>query len=60
MDEWDLTKIAYMNTQDMAKVVVAAVNNPKLRTHTLVGPKALDSNEVISLCENLVKKGENF
>ena len=52
------TKIAYMNTQDMAKVIVAAVNNPK--THRLslplVGPKAWDSNEVILLCEKFSNK----
>ena len=52
------TKIAYMNTQDMAKVIVSAVNNPK--THRLklplVGPKAWDSNEVISLCEKFSEK----
>ena len=52
------TKIAYMNTQDMAKFIVSAVNNPK--THRLklplVGPKAWDSNEVISLCEKFSDK----
>ena len=52
------TKIAYMNTQDMAKVIVSAVNNPN--THRLklplVGPKAWDSNEVISLCEKFSDK----
>ena len=52
------TKIAYMNTQDMAKIIVAAVSNPK--THKLslplVGPKAWDSNEVISICEKYSDK----
>ena len=52
------TKIAYMNTQDMAKVIVASVNNSK--THKLslplVGPKAWDSNEIISLCEKFSEK----
>ena len=52
------TKIAYMNTQDMAKFIVSAVNNPK--THRLklplVGPKAWDSNEVISVCEKFSDK----
>ncbi len=52
------TKIAYMNTQDMAKVIVSAINNPK--THRLklplVGPKAWNSNEVISLCEKFSDK----
>ena len=52
------TKIAYMNTQDMAKVIVAAVNNPKTHRTSLplVGPKAWDSNEVISLCEKFSEK----
>ena len=52
------TKIAYMNTQDMAKVIVSSIDNPK--THRLslplVGPKAWDSNEVISLCEKFSDK----
>ena len=52
------TKIAYMNTQDMAKIIVAAVNNPKTYKLSLplVGPKALDSNEVISICEKYSDK----
>ena len=52
------TKIAYMNTQDMAKVIIAAVNNPKTHRTSLplVGPKAWDSNEVISLCEKFSEK----
>ena len=52
------TKIAYMNTQDMAKVIVSSVNNQK--THKLslplVGPKAWDSNEIITLCEKYSNK----
>ena len=52
------TKIAYMNTQDMAKVIVASVNNPKTYRLSLplVGPKAWDSNEIISLCEKFSDK----
>ena len=52
------TKIAYMNTQDMAKVIVSSVNNKKSykRSLPLVGPKAWDSNEVISLCEKYSNK----
>ena len=47
------TKIAYMNTQDMAKIIVTSINNPKSYKLSLplVGPKAWDSDEVISLCE---------
>ena len=52
------TKIAYMNTQDMAKIIVSAVDKPN--THRLslplVGPKAWDSNEVITLCEKFSEK----
>ena len=47
------TKIAYINTQDMAKIIVASLGNSD--THRLslplVGPKAWDANEIISLCE---------
>ncbi len=52
------TKIAYMNTQDMAKVIVAALNNPETHRTSLplVGPTAWDSNEVISLCERFSEK----
>ena len=52
------TKIAYMNTQDMAKVIVSSVSNPKTykRSLPLVGPKAWDSNEVITLCEKYSNK----
>ena len=52
------TKIAYMNTQDMAKVIVASVNNPKTyRTSLpLVGPSSWNSDEVISLCEKFSEK----
>ena len=52
------TKIAYMNTQDMAKIIVASVNNSKTYKQSLplVGPKAWDSNEVISLCEKFSDK----
>ncbi|ABM72525.1 putative chaperon-like protein for quinone binding in photosystem II [Prochlorococcus marinus str. MIT 9515] len=52
------TKIAYMNTQDMAKIIVASVNNPKSYKLSLplVGPKAWDSEEVISLCEKYSNK----
>ena len=52
------TKIAYMNTQDMAKVVVSSINKPKSYKLSLplVGPKAWDSDEVISLCEKYSNK----
>jgi len=52
------TKIAYINTQDMARIIVASLDNPK--THRLslplVGPKAWDANEIIALCEKHSKR----
>ncbi len=52
------TKIAYMNTQDMAKIIVSSINKPKSykRSLPLVGPRAWDSDEVISLCEKYSNK----
>ena len=52
------TKIAYMNTQDMANVIVSSINNPKSYKLSLplVGPKAWDSYEVISICEKYSNK----
>ncbi len=47
------TKIAYMNTQDMAKFIIASLDNKKTFKIKLplVGPKAWDANEIIALCE---------
>ena len=52
------TKIAYMNTQDMAKIIVSSIDNTKSYKLSLplVGPKAWDSDEVISLCEKYSNK----
>ena len=52
------TKVAYMNTQDMAKIVVSSINKPKSYKLSLplVGPRAWDSDEVISLCEKYSNK----
>ena len=52
------TKIAYMNTQDMAKIIVSSIDNPKSYKLSLplVGPKAWDPDEVISLCEKYSNK----
>ncbi len=52
------TKIAYMNTQDMAKIVVSSINKSKSYRLSLplVGPRAWDSDEVISLCEKYSNK----
>ena len=52
------TKIAYINTQDMARFIVASLAN--VNTHRLslplVGPKAWDANEIIALCERYSKR----
>ncbi len=52
------TKIAYINTQDMAKIIVASIDNQDTFKETLplVGPKAWDSNEIIKLCEKYSKR----
>ena len=52
------TKVAYMNTQDMAKIIVSSINKPKSYKLSLplVGPRAWDSDEVISLCEKYSNK----
>ena len=52
------TKIAYINTQDMAKIILASLGNSETYKLTLplVGPKAWDSNEIISLCEKFSNK----
>merc|ERR1712225_204837 len=51
----DETRTAYMNTQDIARMTIAALNKPETigRTLTLAGPKAWTTQEVIELCENL-------
>ncbi len=56
------TKVAYMNTQDMAKIVVSSINKPKSYKLSLplVGPRAWDSDEVISLCEKYSNKKEKI
>ena len=47
------TKIAYINTQDMANIIVSSIDNSNTFKSTLplVGPKAWNANEIISLCE---------
>tara|TARA_Y100000589_G_scaffold87994_1_gene82231 strand:+ start:984 stop:1946 length:963 start_codon:yes stop_codon:yes gene_type:complete len=52
------TKIAYINTQDMANIIVASLENEKTYKLSLplVGPKAWDANEIISLCEKYSKR----
>ena len=57
------TKIAYMNTQDMAKIILSSLNNKDTfrLSLPLVGPKAWDANEIITLCEKFsAKKAKIF
>ena len=57
------TKIAYMNTQDMARIILSSLNNKDTfrLSLPLVGPKAWDANEIITLCEKFsAKKAKIF
>ena len=47
--------IAYMNTQDIARFAIAALDNPATikRSFPLAGTRAWDANEIIRLCERL-------
>ncbi len=52
------TAIAYMNTQDVARFAVAALQLPETvrRSFPVVGPKAWKATELIELCEKFSKK----
>ena len=45
--------IAYMNTQDVARFAVAALQRPQTirKSFPVVGPKAWKANEIVKLCE---------
>ncbi len=52
------TPIAYMNTQDMARFAVAALDHPETirRAFPVVGPRAWTTAEVTQLCERYSSK----
>ena len=45
--------VAYMNTQDVARFAIAALQRPETikRSFPVVGPKAWKADEIIKLCE---------
>lgn len=57
----DATRTAYLDTQDIAKMTLAALRNDETigKTLTLAGPKAYTVDEVIALCEKLGKQKAN-
>jgi uncharacterized protein YbjT (DUF2867 family) len=52
------TEIAYMNTQDIARFAVAALDRPKTikGRFPIVGPKAWSAKELVGLCEKFSEK----
>ncbi len=52
------SEIAYMNTQDMARFTIAALNNPETirKSFPVVGPKAWKADELVKLCEKFSGK----
>ena len=56
------TPIAYMNTQDIAKFAIRALNVPatEKQTFPVVGTKAWGAYEIINLCENLSDKNSRI
>ena len=52
------TDIAYMNTQDIARFAVAALDRPQTikRSFPIVGPKAWSAKELVNLCEKFSEK----
>jgi uncharacterized protein YbjT (DUF2867 family) len=52
------TPIAYMNTQDMARFAVAALDHPDTirRSFPVVGPRAWTTGEITQLCERCTGK----
>uniref|UniRef100_A0A7S2BBM5 NmrA-like domain-containing protein n=2 Tax=Pycnococcus provasolii TaxID=41880 RepID=A0A7S2BBM5_9CHLO len=57
----DTTRTAYLNTQDAARMCLAAVRSDEAvgKTLTLAGPRAFTVSEVIALCEKLAGASAN-
>ncbi|XP_010242860.1 PREDICTED: uncharacterized protein ycf39 isoform X2 [Nelumbo nucifera] len=55
------TRIAYMDTQDIARLTFIALRNEKInkRLLTFAGPRAWTTQEVITLCERLAGQDAN-
>ncbi|KAG8655773.1 hypothetical protein MANES_04G065300v8 [Manihot esculenta] len=55
------TRIAYMDTQDIARLTFIAVRNEKIngKLLTFAGPRAWTTQEVITLCERLAGQDAN-
>ncbi|CAM8926568.1 unnamed protein product [Rhodiola kirilowii] len=56
------TRIAYMDTQDIARLTFIAMRNEKLngKLLTFAGPRAWTTQEVITLCERLAGQDANI
>ncbi|GAX79229.1 hypothetical protein CEUSTIGMA_g6669.t1 [Chlamydomonas eustigma] len=54
----DETRTAYLDSQDVARMALAALRTDKVlgKTLTLAGPKAWSTQEVIEVCENLADR----
>ena len=52
------TDIAYMNTQDIARFAVSALDRPQTikGRFPIVGPKAWSAKELVNLCEKFTEK----
>ncbi|XP_042507313.1 protein HIGH CHLOROPHYLL FLUORESCENCE PHENOTYPE 244, chloroplastic [Macadamia integrifolia] len=55
------TRIAYMDTQDVARLTFIALRNEKInrKLFTFAGPRAWTTQEVITLCERLAGQDAN-
>lgn len=56
------TRIAYMDTQDIARLTFIALRNEKINNKllTFAGPRAWTTQEVITLCERLAGQDANI